>query len=327
MIVKILSSSAAFNGVSYNTGKIENGKGELLKAANFGVLEGLSNWRPQDFKNYLKAMSARNKLVTKPQFHAVISAKGRTVDKSNLLEIAEKWLDAMGYGKQPYLVVYHNDTDNNHVHLVTARINWNGRKINDSYEKLRAVKAMSKIMQQDAKTKIQNALGYCFTTLAQFKMILNSKRNGDLYIDIDPASVNFREPAKSRAIQLNAIFRKYAAQYSMEQFTEFLKQKMGIELIFHAKDGKPAYGYTVIDHAKKNAYKGGEIMPLKQLRGLEESKPALQQYQALGPPIQQTQTSQLDDTAIRISISGDVNDESIHGPRRRRKKKARGNQR
>ena len=41
MIVKILSSSASFDGVSYNTGKINKGKGELMKVKNFGALQGL----------------------------------------------------------------------------------------------------------------------------------------------------------------------------------------------------------------------------------------------------------------------------------------------
>jgi len=325
MIVKILSSSATFNGVKYNTDKIDSGKGELLKAANFGALEGLSHWRPQDFKNYLKAMSSRNKLVSKPQFHAVISAKGQTVGKADLLEIAGKWMDAMGYGKQPYLVVFHNDTGNNHVHIVTTRIDWNGRKINDSYENLRSIKAIREIMRQDVKAKINEALGYRFSTIAQLQSILQSKGHSDFFKSIDPDTIRFNQPSSGRASQLNAIFRKYAKQYSTVQLAEYLKTKMGIELIFHSKDGKPAYGYTVLDHAQKNAYKGSEVMPLKEL--LNANEKAEQTISTRPTESMNVDRSIAIDpaTSIRINIANDIDDEAINGPRRYRKKKARTN--
>lgn len=325
MVVKILSSSATFSGVKYNTDKIDSGKGELLKAANFGVLKGLSNWRPQDFKNYLKAMSSRNKLVSKPQFHAVISAKGQTVDKVSLLEIAGKWMDSMGYGNQPYLVVFHNDTGNNHVHIVTTRIDWNGRKINDSYEKLRAVKAIREIMQQDAQARIKEVLAYRFSTIAQLRSILESKGDSDLFKSIDPDAIRFNQPSSGRAIQLNAIFRKYAKQYSTVQLAEYLKTKMGIELIFHAKDGKPAYGYTVLDHAQKNAYKGSEVMSLKELLNANEKPEQSIAADATENIKADRYTAKDPATSIRINIASDIDDEAINGPRRHRKKKARTN--
>lgn len=324
MIIKILSSSATFNGVKYNTDKIDSGKGELLKAANFGILQGLHHWRPQDFKNYFKAMSSRNKLVGKPQFHAVISAKGRSTDEAKLLEVAEKFMESMGYGKQPYLVVYHSDTANNHVHIVSTRIDWNGRKINDSYEKLRAVKVIRQIMQQDNDARMKSALDYRFTTIGQLKSILEAKGHAELFKDIDPEIVKFKEPSKERAVQLKAIFSKYAPRYSTNQFADFLKQKMGVELLFHSKDGKPAYGYTVLDHAQRNAFKGGEIMPLKELFNANEKpeqkqtidfqEPEVFGYSVIEPA-----------TPIDINIASDIDDEAIHGPRRHRKKKARTN--
>jgi hypothetical protein len=333
MIVKILDSSASFNGVNYNTDKMESGKGELLKVANFGVLEALSSWRPQDFKNYLKAMSGSNKLVKKPQFHAMISAKGRSYDKQQLLEIAEKWLAAMGYGKQPYLVVFHNDTDNNHVHMVSTRIGWNGRKINDSYEKIRAVKELGKIMQQDLQSKINRALTYRFTTLPQLKMILESRGQGAVIKDIEPGRIKFNPPSAARATQLKAIFNKYAPRNDQNSFADYLKAKMGVELFFHSKEGKPAYGYTVIDHAQKNAYKGSEIMPLRDLTALlgsTETQQANQKSQqhSIHPSLQLNAVGPKNNNLqFDINIAKDVDDDQIHGPRRRRKRKARTNTR
>ena len=228
-----------------------------------------------------------------------------------------------GLRKTTLLVVFHKDTGNNHVHIVTTRVDWNGRKINDSYEKLRAVKAIRQIMEQDTQAKIKEALAYRFSTIAQLRSILESKGHGEFFKSIDPDAVHFNQPSSVRATQLNAIFRKYAKQYSTVQLAEYLKTKMGIELIFHSKDGKPAYGYTVLDHAQKNAYKGSEIMPLKELVSANE-KPE--------PTARLIDKKRVDGsivieriTPIRMNISSDINDEAVHG--RRRRKKARGTQR
>ncbi len=39
----------------------------------------------------------------------------------------------MGYGNQPYIVFKHKNIDWKHLHLVSLRIDENGRKIKDSY--------------------------------------------------------------------------------------------------------------------------------------------------------------------------------------------------
>ena len=51
IILKIFSSSATFNGVGYNTGKISRNKGELMQASGFDLLGGLSRIRPEDYAN------------------------------------------------------------------------------------------------------------------------------------------------------------------------------------------------------------------------------------------------------------------------------------
>jgi len=66
MIVKFLYTTGPnghFPAIKYNTGKMDKNKGELMKVMNFGPLQGLSHLRPQDYKNYLKMVSALNKAV------------------------------------------------------------------------------------------------------------------------------------------------------------------------------------------------------------------------------------------------------------------------
>jgi hypothetical protein len=306
MIVKIFSQtekSAQFPGVSYNTNKIDKSKGELMKVANFGPLQGLQQLRPEDYRNYLKMISATNKAVKYPQFHAVVSAKGREYDKQNLAVIAEQWLTAMGYGEQPYLLVYHKDTSHNHIHLVSTRVNKQGKKINDGFERIRAVQQMNMILGIDekhtAKADIAKAMAYQFGTKAQLMMILESrgytvqmedsklivikfgKRQGEVELTAIEEGIKNYNPNEQRKLQLTAIFHKYAAGFDTvlvkkqgvytSGFSALLKEKFGIDLLFHASGDKPPYGYTVIDHAEKTVFKGGEIMSLKELLMLRKN--------------------------------------------------------
>ena len=55
------------------------------------------------------------------------------------MELAEKYMDKMGYGQQPFIVYRHNDTCNTHVHIVSVCIDDDGRKIKDSYEHRRSM--------------------------------------------------------------------------------------------------------------------------------------------------------------------------------------------
>ena len=43
MIIKIVRKSTTFKAVSYNTGKVEKERGELLVARNFGLLQELED--------------------------------------------------------------------------------------------------------------------------------------------------------------------------------------------------------------------------------------------------------------------------------------------
>lgn len=412
-----------------------------MKVANFGPLQDLGNLRPEDYVNYLQMISARNKGVKKPQLHATISAKGKGHDKQELTAIAVDWLDRMGYAEQPYLIVFHKDTGHNHVHVVTTRIDRNGRKISSAFEHNRAIQNLNKVLGLDeeysAKRDLDKALAYSFGTKAQFLMILESmgyklkevdgklviikfgKQQADLSVGVVLDKVQHYQPKAERRAQLKAIFHKYSLLYSTtlyekeiplpggsgkvgdvftSAFAEYLKEKMGIQLLFHGKDGKLPYGYSILDHSAKTVWKGGEIMTLAELLGVQSDgrfmdvdvktltaspvlmvcadvreyyqallKAALHNYpdfrhglnelqltvtetpkgwmltdetmniaipvKALLPPaemqdLRESYSPSADHVYIPpVSIADDVDDQQIHGMRRRRQRKARTNTR
>ena len=50
-------------------------------------------------------------------------------------------MEKMGFGNQPFIVYKHEDIDRHHLHIITVRVDENGKKISDSYEKLRSMDA------------------------------------------------------------------------------------------------------------------------------------------------------------------------------------------
>jgi len=316
MIVKILDPSTTFKGVRYNTDKVDKDKGELMKVSGFGALQALQNLRPKDYVNYLEAQSAASSRTKYPQLHAVISCKGRSHSKEELTTIAEEWLKGMGYGEQPYLLVFHKDTANNHIHIVSTRVDRDGKKINDSFEKIRAYEVLNRIVGVDEKQQtdkdIEKALDYSFSTRAQFMMVLEAqgyclklsdgeyqisrygKRQGAVSLEQVDAKIGTFSKDIDRLAQLRAVFAKYRSQYDpavvhvpaplpgnrlsapsgyTSAMAQMLLDKFGVQIIFHGKDGKPPYGYTIIDHSRKMVYKGKDLMPLAEFITPSENTP------------------------------------------------------
>ncbi|MET3114592.1 hypothetical protein AAKU52_002327 [Pedobacter sp. CG_S7] len=238
MLAKILNSSSSFNGVSYNTKKTEKDLGELMKVENFGYLQNVPNLMPEEYKNYLKAYSSINSEVKEKQFHAMISCTGREYDKQELTKIADAYMKEMGYSQNPYMVIFHKDTDNNHVHLVSSRIQPNGLKIPDSLEYLKSASAIQKIMRTDIKhdtaETIKRAFAFNVSSLPQFKLLLEQRgfrtssdeskiilrKYDSIQGEIPMHEVNKKigqyNPDKKRIAQVRKIVAKYKKSNSSE---------------------------------------------------------------------------------------------------------------
>ncbi|WCT13342.1 relaxase/mobilization nuclease domain-containing protein [Mucilaginibacter jinjuensis] len=370
MIVKIFRASASFKAITYNFDKIAKGQATLMKVSGFGALRQLREVRPEDYRNYLEALSGLNRNVRLPQFHAMISAPDHSFDKDKLAQLAGQWLDRMGYKDQPYLLVHHRDTDQSHVHMVSTRVDRQGKKIDSAFEHRRAVNQLNQLLQKDEAHQAQldaaKALQYQCSTKAQVLLLLEGmgyqvrEKDNELLLykfgrqlfAVSEQRVEERlsayVPDKAQAIRWKAIFSKYREQFNAvperatlnlpggrtsqtgpyrSELGDFLRKEFGIEMIFHASGDKPPYGYTVIDHVQQRVFKGSEIMKLAVLTGTEAGP---SQSSSLPENSTEAAEKQLKSnylTYFRPYLSNDVDDQQIHGPRRRRQKKARTNTR
>lgn len=241
MIVKIMDpAGASFPGVNYNVKKIDKETGELMLMKNFPSFINESSGQ-QQVRNYLRAISIGNKKVQKPQFHAMISTKFQGHSKEELTKVAASFMDEMKYGEQPFIVVFHKDTDNNHVHIVSTRVDkQSGKKINDSYEKLKAQKALAQVMERifgvNEEEKLNKLLSYKISSLAQLETLLSRNgykigkntndessltilKNGVVQRKISGDQIVFDNSKNdSRSRQIKAIISKYKSLYSNKVF-------------------------------------------------------------------------------------------------------------
>nr|WP_213489260.1 relaxase/mobilization nuclease domain-containing protein [Mucilaginibacter sp. Bleaf8] len=329
MIAHILDKpSRTFAGVQYNTNKVDRNTGELMLIANFGPVQAYANPRPKDLVNYLVMIAAQNKKVSNTQFHAVLSAQGHQYSKQELTKAAVGWLKEMGYGAQPYLVVFHKDTGNNHVHVVSSRIDRQGKHINRDYEKIRAVRNLDKVLGYTP------AMDYRFSTRAQFYLILETTGSlGRDYLNEKKLleKIGAYRPDRERIAVLKDLLLD---NRSDPDFVRKMKADENVDIVFHASGGKQPYGYSVVDHATRQVFKGSEILSLKYL--LAENLTYFPQHaesvpiDAWLPADQLTYTQEYTPGPVYIrpvSIAGDIDDEGVLGRNRRRKKKARTNTR
>ena len=288
MIATILPSSTTFHAVDYNERKVSEGVAELLEIKGFDLID--QQYTPDDLKQQLLNYTYQyNERIKKPQFHLAISCRGDEYTYEQLLDIAHQYLKEMGYGEegQPLLIYAHHDTDNHHIHIVTSRVAPDGHKTDDHHERVHSQEVINRIMgenqKQRASESVKKALEYRFSTVNQFKATLESsgyecydkddnlciKRDGHVIETLSLATIQQHcqtfEPDEKRRKQLRAILLKYRDMTAnKEELRSMMKQKFGIDLIFHGSKDKP-YGYTIIDHQNKTVLKGGEVLKLKEL--------------------------------------------------------------
>lgn len=147
MVAKINTGSSLFGALSYNQEKVEEGEAKILfgnrivESINLGyTMHGMM----ESFKPYLDA----NNRTEKPILH--ISLNPHPDDKLNdiqMLEIAQRYLEQMDYGNQPYIVYKHEDLDRHHLHIVSVNVDETGKKIsnsNDFYKSRKITRALEK---------------------------------------------------------------------------------------------------------------------------------------------------------------------------------------
>ena len=144
MVANIRSGSSPGGALRYNKEKVDKDEAEVLLWQK--MLEPFDKHGRLDidacmdsFWPYLEA----NRRTTNTVFHASLnpSPEDRLTDEQ-LRKIACEYMERMGYGEQPYIVFKHKDISREHLHIVSLRVDEQGRKLPHDFEARRSMEIL-----------------------------------------------------------------------------------------------------------------------------------------------------------------------------------------
>ena len=140
MIAKISATENLGGTLGYNFKKVEKGEASVLLAAElYQNKEG--RYTMEEVFADMQALIPKKCRTKKTMFHCSLNPHpDEKLSDEQLVQIAKEYMEALGYGKQPYIVFKHNDIAREHIHIVSLRVDGEGKKINDRFEKRRSKK-------------------------------------------------------------------------------------------------------------------------------------------------------------------------------------------
>ena len=133
MVAKISIGSSLYGALAYNAQKVNADEGKLL--ATNRVFDGGDGQMDcarllRDFCNCMpENVRTRNTVIH-------VSLNPHPDDRLTDMEmanIAQIYMERLGYGNQPYVIVKHEDIDRHHVHIVSVNVDEKGKRIDRDF--------------------------------------------------------------------------------------------------------------------------------------------------------------------------------------------------
>ena len=256
MIAKISATENLGGALGYNFKKVEKGEASILLAAEL-YQSNDGNYTMEDVLADMEALIPKNCRTKQTVFHCSLNPHpDEKLSDERLTQIAKEYMEALGYGNQPYIVFKHNDIAREHIHIVSLRIDDEGKKINDKFEKRRS-------------KQITDALERKYSLIPSSK-VTDKAMNETPKIDIIRGNIKEQVASVLRMVlkhyrfcslgELNAILSKYNLAVE-EVKTEFRGKKYdGLVYVptddkggkastpIHASDIGRGVGYTAVQN-------------------------------------------------------------------------------
>ena len=133
----------------------------------------------RSFEPYLAA----NRRTEKPVIHISLNPHPDDVlTDEQLTAIGQEYMEKMGYGNQPYIIYRHEDIGRPHIHIVSLRIDEQGKKIKDYKEWQRSTAVCRELERkyhllpaekmERRESLPLTAVDYQFQSVKEFKALL-----------------------------------------------------------------------------------------------------------------------------------------------------------
>ena len=222
MIAKISSSNSLAATLGYNFKKVEKHEASVLLVQGLFQDRNGRYSRAQVLADMLRTIPAQCR-TKKTVFHCSLNPHpDEKLSDETLSRIAAEYMEALGYGAQPYIVFRHNDIPRAHIHIVSLRVDSDGRKINDRFERLRS-------------KRITDALEAKFG-------LLPSRKKADVSVQPSAVEIGAGDIKRQVAAAVEHVLGRYAFQSVGEMNLLLRRFRVTAEEVKTERKGRPFDG-------------------------------------------------------------------------------------
>ncbi|MES2649384.1 MAG: relaxase/mobilization nuclease domain-containing protein [Bacteroidota bacterium] len=128
MVAIIKSSGSLRNVLHYNENKVKQHQAELIHSNNY--LKHADQLSLTDKIRTLEKLNSLNERTKLKTVHISLNFDpSEKLQKEVLQQIADRYMEQIGFGEQPYLVYQHHDAGHPHLHIVSTNIQKDGSRI------------------------------------------------------------------------------------------------------------------------------------------------------------------------------------------------------
>jgi hypothetical protein len=148
MVAKIKIGKNIIGVLNYNEQKVRDNKAECIGANLFGR-EVKELTFPEKVRRFARIMELNPKTKTNTIHISLNFDPSEKLNRELLIQIADVYMNKLGFGDQPYVVYKHNDAAHPHIHLVSTNIRSDGSRID--------LHNIGRTRSEDARKEIESA--------------------------------------------------------------------------------------------------------------------------------------------------------------------------